>query len=302
MDVESLIRERADLVRADWPIESVDAVMTRLGHDRPAVYYRATDNLARERFTLGHELGHLLLPWHLPEQNCAVGTGALDLPKYSPEEEADIFASCLLIPDSWLLGLLERHHHDMTEVLRELNQAEVTTYAALLALRRVLLAGWVFVFYNGDQIVATPGTHVGGVDVHQDSMSTAEIAVAAQESGSANLNGHPVRWFRLSQAHELPARNPNDLRTLHTVLQDAVALVESDEAVRVRLTQVCNGTVGGALRDAAGRPAVDAYQSLVHRFERSEVSRLLEEPDFHVWLAGKVRDIESGNTKRRRRL
>ena len=299
VDVERLVRERALLVRADWPMESVDAVMTRLGRDRPVIYYRSTDNLARERFTLGHELGHILLPWHLPEQNCAVGTGVLDLPKYSPEDEADVFASCLLLPDSWLLDLV--HNHEMTDVLRTLNEAEVTTYAALLALRRVLLSGWVFAFYGGDQVVATPGTHVGGVDVYQGSISMTEIEDSSHDAGVAHLNGHPVRWFRLSRAHELPARNPNDSRTLHNVLQDAVALVESDEAERVRLTQVCNGTVGGALRDAAGRPAIDAYESLVHRFERSEVSRLLEEPDFRVWLAGKVQDIESGNTKRRRR-
>lgn len=300
VDVEALLRARADVSRTDWPYARVDAIMTGLGHtERPMVYYRATDNLARERFTLAHELGHVMLPWHLPEQNCAIGVGTLDLPKYSPEDEADVFASCLLLPDRWLLGLLARHDGDMSELLRELNFAEVTTQAALLALRRVLLAGWVFVAYGDEVVVATPGTHVEGLNSVPPEVLLRELEVAAHDQGEALVNGWPVKWFRLSTPAALPSRDPSDSRTPHQVLSDAIALAEAGEHERVRLAQVCNGKVGGALREAAGRPARETFESLVHRFENSDVSHLLAQPDFLVWLAEKARAVEAGTTKRR---
>lgn len=299
VDVEALLRERAALTRADWPVQTVDAVMTGLGRaNRPNIYYRATDNLLRERFTLGHELGHILLPWHLPEQNCSIGTGTLDLPRYSPEDEADVFSSCILMPDSWLLKLVRKY--DMTEVVRQLNTAEVTTYAGLLALRRVLLAGWVFVSYGADRVVVTPGTHINGLDVRPRDLSIAQLTKNSYERGDVLLNGHKVRWFRLSKPSDLPTRDPKDGRSLSQLLQDAVAMVVRENSERTHLVQVCNGKIGGALREATGRPAAEAYESLVHRFESSELGPLLDQADFRVWLSEKATAIENRNTKRRR--
>ncbi|WP_307075988.1 ImmA/IrrE family metallo-endopeptidase [Arthrobacter pascens] len=284
----------------DWPIERVDAVLTGLTGDprKIAVYIRATDNLLRERFTMAHELGHLLLPWHLPSANCEVGEGALDLPTFSLEEEADVFASCLLVPDAWLLHQVDRSGDDMSQLLRELNAAEVTTAAALQALRRYLLAGWVFVSYGERQrIMPTRGTRLPNVPADK------LVEVLASECfahGEASLNGFPVYWYQMVEPLALPEKNIDDPRSDHQILMDAIAMVEPDLQRRNSIGMSANGKVGGALREAAGRPAIETFQAVRHRCEQWEHSTLLAQPDFLLWLAERSRAVETGMTKRRR--
>jgi hypothetical protein len=299
VDIEQLLRGHAEVNRVEWPYENVDAILLRLSGESPVVYYRATENMLRERFTLAHEFGHIMLPWHIPDANCAIGTGNLDLESYSLEDEADIFASCLLVPDRWLLELIEAHDGDMTEILQELNSAEVTTIAALLALRRVLLSGWVFVF-SGSERVATPGTSVPGFYDAPISDLIATLKEECYDYGETLLNGRKVKWYQMFSPAALPERDPDDERSSHQQLVDAISLVEADEEERLHLARVCNGKVGGVLRDAAGRPARETFNTLKYRFEKSEVDYLLEQPDFLVWLAEKARVVESGDTKKKR--
>lgn len=300
VDVEALLRQKAEVTRIDWPSENVDAVLTGLA-GKPGstrVFVRATDNLLRERFTIAHELGHIFLPWHLPQPNCEIGEGALDLPTYSVEDEADVFASCILVPDVWLRSLVGRHRDDMSGLLRELNAAEVTTVAALMALRRYLLAGWVFIAYRDSRVIATPGTHlpVGLKPGHAAEV----LAALCQASGDASLNGYSVRWFRMAALSPLPVRGSDDQRPDHQMLLDAIASVESDEVKQISIAQSANGKVGGGLKEAAGRPAEETYRAVRYRCEQWEYASLLEQPDFLLWLAERSRAVEAGTTKRRR--
>jgi hypothetical protein len=283
----------------DWPIDGVDAVITGLAGDprQVAVYIRATNNLLRERFTLAHELGHLLLPWHLPSADCEVGEGALDLPVFTLEAEADVFASCLLVPDAWLQELMNRCGDDMSQLVRELNAAEVSTAAALQALRRFLLAGWVFVSYGERSIVSTRGTRLP--DVPPDQVLSV-LAADCYAKGEASLNGFPVYWYRMLEPLALPEKESADTRSDHQILLDAIAMIEPREDRHSHMAQSANGKVGGALREAGGRPAKETFRALRHRCEQWEHSMLLEQPDFLLWLAQRSRAVEAGTTKRRR--
>jgi hypothetical protein len=222
----------------------------------------------------------------------------VDLPRFSLEDEADVFASCLLAPDAWLLSLVAAHQDDMTSLLREMNTPEVTTAAALHALRRCLLAGWAFVAYGGTMVITTRGTNLPAT------IPKARLVEAldglSHGSGEAQLNGYPVMWFRLAAQSELPERDALDTRTDHQILMDAIALIEPDESLRARIAASANGKVGGGLRDAAGRLAAETYQAMRHRFEGWEHDELLEQPDFLLWLAQRSRAIEAGTTKRGR--
>ncbi len=246
---------------------------------------------------MAHELGHLLLPWHLPNANCAVKEGALDLPVFSLEEEADVFASCLLVPDAWLLEQVHRCGDDMSQLLRVLNAAEVSTAAAIQALRRYLLAGWVFVSYGERSIIATRGTRLPDVPADQ---VMAVLAAESYAKGEASLNGFPVYWYRMVEPLSLPQKDAADARTDHQILLDAIAMIEPESQRHNPIAQSANGKVGGSLREAAGRPAGETFQAVRHRCEQWEHAELLEQPDFLLWLAQRSRAVEAGTTKRRR--
>ncbi|MGY0388186.1 ImmA/IrrE family metallo-endopeptidase [Nocardioides sp. WG-D5] len=299
VDVEALVAERADLQRMEWPFQDTDAIILGLGSiERPRIFYRATKNPQRERFTLAHEMGHLTLPWHLPRANCQVQSeaGLMDLSRYTSEDEADVFASCLLLPDRWLLDLTRAHGDDMTRILQEVEAADVTTLAALRGLRRTLLAGWAFVAYRGEFKLATPGTDVPYLYTDDVLARLKEESVA---SGSTELNGHRVDWFQLAETLVPPSREDGDERSVAQILKDALGVYAPEDVTH--LVNVCNGKVGGSLREWAGRPAVETYSSLVYRFRTSEHEPMLTIPDFRLWLAEKTRDVEqNGQAKRRR--
>jgi hypothetical protein len=288
--IDKLLRNYADVEAAPWPYQSVDAVVVNLDSSRPKVFYREDAPPARLRFTLAHELGHVLLAWHTGSAECASGSGDLDLPTYGQEDEADVFASALLVPDRWLASLLDEHTNDMTTILQDLGRARVSTLAALRGLRRALLAGWVFMW--ADSALASTGT-----DVDVMSASRSDLREVADDYGSALLNGVLIHWFRMFRAAEIPDAD-SDARSTTELLKAAIAAVEADEGNRLHRLQSANGRVGGSLQNVAGRSPQELYSQLLYRFPEEE---LRNQPEFTTWLARKARNLSDGNSIKKNR-
>ena len=62
--------------------------------------------IPRRRFTLAHELGHICIPWHNGDVKCIAGEHYIQVSGKrlldTQELEANIFASELLMPTSWV--------------------------------------------------------------------------------------------------------------------------------------------------------------------------------------------------------
>lgn len=70
---------------------------------REDVYCRACDGKGRDRFTIGHEIGHVLLHGGLSLQRTAVSPNSIKTYENS-EWQADAFAGELLMPLRWVLA------------------------------------------------------------------------------------------------------------------------------------------------------------------------------------------------------
>ena len=76
--------------------------------------------LGRKRFTIGHELGHFLLPKHGAEQRCLasnIKAGAGTNSKNNIEAEANLFAQLLLMPDQFVSAEINRTIPDIELLL-----------------------------------------------------------------------------------------------------------------------------------------------------------------------------------------
>lgn len=291
VDVAALLSTVADVEYASWPQESVDAVVSGLGQtDRPRVFLREpAKSLHRQRFTMAHELAHIVVPWHMGRYTCATAeVGSLELAFYGQEDEADVFASSVLIPEAWLKKVVADDPDDIDAIFAQLDTTNVSTAAALTALRERLLAGWIFGAYGGAQAWWSPGTKY---PVHEWRAVLEYASDNATERGSVLLNGHTVQWYRMHPPSELPAEDA-DSRSTTELLTSAIANVYVDEDERLHVQKSANGKVGGALRAAGGQPAASNYRVLRYRFAESELAVLLDEPDFLTWLARKARDVE----------
>jgi hypothetical protein len=266
-DVEALALQHANVERYHWPFKC-DALTVGLLSPRPTIYLRQQTAARRERFTLAHELGHVLLGWHFGDVACSPANAVttqdslpargLPLGFMRMEQEANDFASHLLLPWSYLNGLAATE--DMPILLTGLTEADVSAFAGLLALRRVLQPGFVFRFDagNGDiRVITTTGT--GSVD-------TSTLSGTARDHGRWSVSDRVVFWWRLTEFSGLPAVEPTPSRELLDLLISQAGLTGPAAAARKQKIQA---TTSGILSKLHG-DAAQTVASLRHRFEQMQ--------------------------------
>ena len=104
---------------------------------------------ARRRFTLAHELGHIIIPWHNGDVRCNTDTPYRTIEgqrKVDTQElEANIFASELLMPHDWLVSQLTDTTLSFQQCLNYVReQASTSIMACLYALEDALAPGHVY--------------------------------------------------------------------------------------------------------------------------------------------------------------
>lgn len=104
----------------------------------------------RKRFTLAHELGHIIIPWHngdikgIPEDHYIriQGKRLLD----TQELEANIFASDILMLVEWIKNIVDSNYNMSFEELVKYvsNEAKTSIMASFYALEYALPSGYVY--------------------------------------------------------------------------------------------------------------------------------------------------------------
>lgn len=269
---------------------------------RPLILVERSDHPTRQRFTLAHELGHLLLPWHLG--GAFACDTATDHPDFSPtanfEPEANRFAAELLLPSAWLDALISsRRDEKVGDLVRSVLGAGVSTWVASFRLTERLPRGHVFaVVDSGDGKVVlsgeTQGTGIGappqGVQLDRDRLDSFASEVEEVEVGSRRV----IWWTYRGQADNFTAP-AGDSRLLLKELAQRHGT--SNDPAR-QLVQRCNGIVGFAY-DTARREgetnAAHLYAVLRGRYakKRGFPASLLEDPEFDAWL--QLRAAELGD-------
>ena len=93
------------------------------GKDKGVIFYRQSSPPGRQRFTIGHELGHFLLLHHGARQSCIasdIKTSSSAASDQDLEAEANRFAHLLLMPDRLIEASLGDHKPSI-DLLREIS-------------------------------------------------------------------------------------------------------------------------------------------------------------------------------------
>jgi hypothetical protein len=150
----------------------------------------------RRRFTMAHELGHIILAWHVGWMICSPVRATFDDGVTEQESEANHFASALLVPHRFLE---ERAEEPFGSVVEALNVAQVSAAAAVLALTRNLLPGCSFLIdededEDGFRLISSSGTVVPGGASRQPQL--AQLRGKAHDTGEVVVSGRRVLWFQ----------------------------------------------------------------------------------------------------------
>lgn len=139
VDLDDLTSKFAEVVYKQIPIEGVDGVCLNLKHPnkKTKVIVNTSTSKNRQRFTLAHELGHIIIPWHLGTIVDELNPNQANFKYWTVESEANRFASELLMPFDWIYSRIENKSFKYNHVVRDIQKnCEVSEEAAKIRVNR----------------------------------------------------------------------------------------------------------------------------------------------------------------------
>lgn len=252
-------------------------------------------SLKRRRFTLAHELGHVLLPWH-------IGSIA-DIVRSTPEEvlesqrmeaEANRFASEVLMPQEWVLKKVSINSAPPEAINLISDEAQVSELAALFRWRGVARRGFVFAYIEAG-VVKHSGATKGTIAVvpRVGRPLAAEMDNWGDERWRLVKGSAEYRWWSFDKHKALPGEfSETDWRV---VLDEIILSLDIDEIHARKLKASISGitaSVNSKVRE--NRSAEVVYAQCLERFvggrkQDAGLQKFCDHPNFVEFLARRVR-------------
>ena len=261
IDVEALCASFADLAFKQFPIE-IDGLCLdlKIPGKRPKVWVSKATPPVRRRFTLAHEIGHIIIPWH-------TGTiiDDIDAPRSSEksryremEAEANRFAAELLMPSIWTIGLAERSDHvaGLMHSIHEL--ARVSFPASFLKAGKLGKPGFVGAEVRDGLIVRslrTPETLSRIPDLNT-LIEHVEMP-AAHEPRIVQGTDALYYWWQIQEALNDPG---GELLEWRAILDEILTSIPAEYRAKARAS--VNAIIGAAIgREPRGGDVREIYKS-----------------------------------------
>ncbi|TWB23564.1 uncharacterized protein DUF955 [Nitrospirillum amazonense] len=292
--VEDLVRSYADLKFIDMPfdIDGLCMDLKAIG-TRTKVFVKKGGYRTRQRFTLAHELGHILIPWHTG--NIIDHTdlnGDIDLLYWFMEGEANAFASELLMPEDCVRNYI-KEYHDIRELIEGVAEdLDVSIPAAIFRIFRFMPKNNIIGFSYSEHddkryVVRSPGTKVR---ISDSSLFDDEELDSFHNGEVFNFNIGPycIRYATFPNHLDLPEiYDPRDWREI--LIECLSCFYDDIKSPRQRI----NGLISVVNSDL--RSSVDErelYAQFIHRISgHAEFSMLLEKDIFHQFAAKRIKEF-----------
>ncbi len=164
IDVEGLVKRYANLTEARFPVD-VDGICLdlKIPGKQPRVIINSYKPENRVRFTLAHELGHILIPWHIESivDETNLDQNGVDY-YWQIESEANRFASELLMPRAWMEDQLNAASDPLEALHNVVDNAVVSVQAATIKIMNMIPEGHILARLDDDGFLISsmrsPGT------------------------------------------------------------------------------------------------------------------------------------------------
>lgn len=284
-DIKEFLATQADLRFGKIPGD-VDGISINLKNKRPVVIISTDLPPTRQKFTMAHELGHIVIPWHIgtifshTNENHAYATRLY----HDSEVEANKFAAELLMPSEWVKSILSTEHpKSALETIRKISGTSIiATFYKVGSLISdeyigVLtdLRGRIINFVSNNPRLITPenGELIKDQAVYK-SASEVKLSIYPQ-----NI----IYWLKYS---DVVAPKDNDLRSWREILNPIIEELKLDK----HLVQSLSGCIS-----CINRPGVmheeffrKARQRIASDNDFLEVSKHL---DFELFLVKRIDEM-----------
>lgn len=260
--------------------------------DRPQIVINSRNPPTRRKFTLAHELGHVLIPWHVGAI-CSHIDGNTDSEDeyYVQEGEANRFASELLVPTAWVSHLFQETGDPAATQEIIIDTVGISPLAATIKLMQCLPPGFVCTESHPDistQYHRSPGTVVSP-PYGDDPELIGRYDKMADGRHSFRHGNYRSRWWYFSHDHEVPKEKLR--RPWREALADILAFVPAER--RKFVQQSLNGIVAAAHQRRSDMD--EAYRYIVSRIAGEDyASFVIDHPDFRPFVAARLEELGRG--------
>lgn len=294
IDIRSIIDKFAEVEFDSIPIEA-DAILISCPKSggKPLVILSKTLHGNRLTFTLAHELGHILIPWHSgifacsPMESISDRRLAIYLHK-EIEAEANRFASEILMPASLILSIFSENQR-LNDVFEWAETAKISRAAISIKLSNVLPAGFIVAETESNMVLwskRTTGTFmdppVRGSKLTLTSYKKMGATVVHVPTSSSIIYWIDTRSCKIA-APEIVASL--DSRIIIKEIIDDLGCADCRPSI--------NGVIGAANgMDQSKSGDTDFFTILKSRFEgRDHLNHITNHERFDEFLAAKAREI-----------
>jgi hypothetical protein len=297
VDVESLVRESAELEEDFLPSEFDAVFLDRSAkHPRPRVIVAIDQPPTRRVFTLAHELGHIVIPWHNGTHFCHVDGEARLVDELTREVEAQAnrFAAELLMPADWVARLINQPGRTISELFEAVKTARVSYHAASIRLIQLLPTGFIFVETDSNGIVVRSSASSNTMIQLPQAGSTlqkAGIDLLADDSVSFKSGSSQLVWWRLSKRIARPKPTCSG-ESSSELIRRIAAEVCSDSKEAKKALMTVNGVIGAANGVNLRGEGMDLFTILKRRFlARGEIAAIVSHRSFDEFLAKRAEEL-----------
>lgn len=199
-DLHELVSQYADIEYLPFPVDSVDGISLYLKSTtrRPNIIINSNIPRTRAKFTLAHEFGHVIVPWHFGTIFSNIDAKSADYAYREMEAEANRFAAELLMPENWLQDLHAQTGSPAAtaKIVRE--TCGTSMAAVIIATNNALPPGFIYIRAGGDGTVAfstsSQGTIVAPFDKGENFRNSARFEECSNVS-SFEFGGIEHHWL-----------------------------------------------------------------------------------------------------------
>lgn len=289
VDVLKLARSLADtkqLQFPDWASADGLTLNLKVPNQRPLIVVNQRINEFRQRFTLAHEIGHVIIPWHIGDivDDLNAANNSTNSRYRRLEAEANRFAAELLMPSDWTERICNEVEHLRGAVITVAEVAQVSLAASALRVLQKGPAGYVVAYTTDSNIELIGQTEGTKAALPEKGTSVDNLRMTAFEPPEIYPKGKNAIfvWKELDSVAP-PGCPPDDWRSL------LASILNSFPAERRKTLQnQLNAIVGYRLsKHPKGTDVEVLYKDVVKAFE----NRTDHNQD--VQIARKHRDFDS---------
>jgi Zn-dependent peptidase ImmA (M78 family) len=308
IDVHALASAYATVQILSLPVDLDGAsINLKVPRRHPTIVLNHRRPPRRQRFTLAHELGHVLIPWHIGTiaDDIDLADDGQDRSYWNLESEANRFAAELLMPDGWVKGQISARSNpgEMVEAVAE--SADVSSDAALIRVNGLLSPGYIYALIDSDGVVISSGRSNGTLPNRPVWGRRLDEATAFPSSDAlwrVRFRDVSCIWWHFPSAMNL--RTSQDPREWRQIMDDIFDVLDMDPSTAKKLEQTISGVFGYANslagKTTTGRTSTEVqeavYAASMQRFdsrasEDPSLKAVVTHPDFSSHLTKRVLDL-----------